>query len=100
MRTAARTDANQTAIVGALRRCGCVVQSMAMVGDGCPDLLVGHRATRRMFAVECKDGAKVPSARRLTPDQVRWHAQWAGLPVYVVESVDQALALLAEVGPR
>lgn len=44
MRRAARTDANQTAIVEALRKCGASVQSLAAVGKGVPDLLVGLRS--------------------------------------------------------
>ena len=89
MRRAAKTDANQSAIVQALRAIGASVQSLAAVGDGVPDLLVGYRG--RTFLLECKDGDKVPSARKLTPDQERWHAAWRGEAVIVVNSVDEAL---------
>ena len=37
----AKVDANQKVIVEALRAAGCFVQSLAGVGKGCPDLLVG-----------------------------------------------------------
>jgi Holliday junction resolvase len=87
---AAKTDANQTEIVSALRSAGCKVQSLASVGDGVPDLLVGL-PNRRLVLVEVKDGDKPPSDRKLTPKQVTWHAQWEGWPVYVVESIDHAL---------
>jgi hypothetical protein len=92
MRRAAKTDANQAHIVGALIACGATVQSLAAVGRGVPDLLVGHRGRTHLF--EVKDGAKVPSARKLTPDQVEWHAAWNGRPVVVVENAEQAIAAL------
>ena len=44
MRRAAKVDANQEQIVQALRACGATVQSLAGVGKGVPDLLVGIRA--------------------------------------------------------
>ena len=91
MRRASKIDANQIDIVEALRSVGCRVQSLAAVGSGVPDLLVGCRG--RLLLVECKDGSKPPSARALTPDQVAWHEAWAGYPVWVISSVDEALAL-------
>lgn len=91
MRRAAKVDANQALIVGALRACGAAVQSLAAVGKGCPDLLVGFKG--RNLLMEVKDGRKPPSDRKLTPDQVEWHAAWAG-QIVVVESVEQALAAL------
>lgn len=88
---AAKTDANQAAIVAALRAAGCTVESLHRVGGGVPDLLVGYRG--RNMLLEAKDGSKPPSARKLLPGQVRWHAAWKG-DVHVVESVDEALAVL------
>ena len=38
---ACKVDANQAAIVKALREYGCSVTHLHRVGDGCPDLLVG-----------------------------------------------------------
>jgi hypothetical protein len=76
MRRAARTDANQTAIVDEFRAWGASVLPLHAVGSGCPDLLLGH--PRETFLVEVKDGSKPPSARKLTPDQVEFHASWRG----------------------
>lgn len=86
MRLRPRTDANQVTIMKALRQMGCEVLSLAAVGHGCPDLLVcrGHR----LCLVEVKDGAKVKSAQKLTPDQVAFHSKW---PVHVVTSLDEAV---------
>ena len=88
MRRAARTDANQAAIVRALESLGCTVQSLAAVGGGVPDLLIGWRGLNLLL--EVKDGGKPPSERKLTPDQVRWHRDWRG-QVAVVETVDDAI---------
>ena len=88
---AARIDANQPAIVAALRKAGCTVQHLHSVGKGCPDLLVGRAGVN--YLLECKDGAKTPSEQRLTPDQVEWHGCWLG-QVVVVNSVDAALQAL------
>jgi len=93
VRRAARIDANQSLIIGALLRCGASVQTLAAVGQGVPDLLVGFRG--RNLLLEVKDGTKPPSARKLTPDQVEWHGAWKG-QVIVVESVEQALAAIVE----
>lgn len=84
---AKQVDANQTAIVAALRAAGATVQHLHAVGQGCPDLLVGIGG--RNFLVEVKDGAKPPSDRRLTPDQETWHRQWRG-QVAVLTSAREA----------
>lgn len=89
-RRAARIDANQPAIIEALEAHRCSVKSLAAVGDGCPDLLVWSPWTRSHELLEVKDGAKPPSARKLTDDQVKFHAKWGG-PIHVVTSVDEAL---------
>lgn len=89
MRRAAKVDANQAAVVKALRRVGCSVQSLAAVGAGVPDLLVGRNG--RTWLLEVKDGSKVKSAQKLTLAQVDWHSTWRGTPVAVVSSVVEAL---------
>lgn len=94
-RRAAKTDANQTDIVQALRKMGACVQHLHTVGKGCPDLLVGWRGVNLL--VEIKDGDKSPSRRRLTPDEQEWHEAWRG-HVAIVESVEDAVALLNCVG--
>ena len=68
MRRAARIDKNHDDIVQALRAVGATVQSLAAVGSGVPDLLVGFR--KQTFLVEVKDGQASPSAKKLNPAQV------------------------------
>lgn len=91
MRIAAKIDANQPEIVKALRKIGCTVEILSAVGKGCPDIIVGFR-NMNIF-MEIKDGSKPKSARKLTPDQVKWHSEWRGV-VHVVESVDDALKVI------
>lgn len=87
MRRAARTDRNQAEIVEALRRCGASVQSLASVGGGVPDLLVGFKG--QTLLIEVKDGQKPPSGRELTQDQAEWFFDWQGAPVWVITDVSQ-----------
>lgn len=91
MRLHARVDRNQQEIVDALRRIGCSVQSLAAVGDGCPDLLVGRGGVN--FLMEIKDADKKPSARVLTADQRAWHSAWRGW-VFVVGRASDALGVV------
>ena len=92
MRRAAKVDANQTQVVEALRAAGATVQSLAAVGQGVPDLLVGFQG--QTILMEVKDGRKPPSERRLTEDQLKWHGEWRGGPLAVVDGVDAALRVL------
>ena len=95
MRRAAKIDRNQPEIVAALRAVGCTVQPLHTVGQGVPDLLVGvPRASGQggvTLMVEVKDHKQPPSARRLTEDQLAWHAAWNGGPLAVVCDVESAL---------
>lgn len=85
-RYARRVDGNQTAIVRALRSCGCTVQSLARLGDGVPDLLVACHGRNHLIEI------KVPG-ETLTPREHAWHLAWP-VPVWIVTSVDEALQVL------
>jgi len=91
MRKYGRVDDNQNEIVCALRRHGAFVHSLASLGGGVPDLLVAYRGQYALM--EVKDGSKPPSKRRLTEDEARWIAACPA-PVHIVNSVDEALAVL------
>lgn len=88
---AAKVDANQPAIVAEFRRLGASVQVLSTVGQGCPDILVGYQGENLLC--EIKHGEKPPSARKLTPDQVKWHSDWRG-SVHIVETLDDVRDLL------
>lgn len=91
MRRAAKVDANQSAIFRALRAAGCGVADTSKVGNGFPDALVhGPVYPWPLFMLEIKDGNKPPSARKLTPDQVKFHEAWKA-PIHVVTNVAEAL---------
>lgn len=75
-RRASRVDSNHAEIARALRGVGASVISLAAVGDGCPDLLVGYR--RVQYLLEIKDGTKPPSRRKRTPDQIKFAETWRG----------------------
>ena len=96
MRRAARTDANQAAIIEALRAIGASVRDTSAVGKGFPDLVAGYRG--RTWLLECKDGRKPPSARKLTPDQIEFKATWRGHWA-VVNSPEEALEIVGRVQP-
>jgi hypothetical protein len=91
-RVAAKIDSNQGAVVKAFRQIGASVQVLSQVGKGCPDVLVGFRGVNVL--VEIKDGGKVPSARKLTSDQVKWHESWAGqvcVATDIRDAIDQVI---------
>lgn len=89
---AAKVDATQAEIVAALRKAGATVQSLATVGNGCPDLLVGYN--NKTVLMEIKDGKKSPSQRMLNGDQLEWHRKWRGGMLSVVDSVEAAFRVL------
>lgn len=80
MRQAAHIDANQPAIVSALQLIGCTVQSLAPVGLGCPDLLVGYAGVTMLIEVKNRDAlnGEVRRGNILTDDQKKWHGWWKG----------------------
>ena len=82
MRYRPRVDQNQTAIVAVYRDKGLLVLSLASMGRGVPDLLVGAPP------VLCLVEVKMPGGT-LTSDQVRFHSLW---PVVVVTSIEEAYA--------
>lgn len=85
---AAKIDGNHRAIVDALRASGASVVSLAGVGKGCPDLLVGLRGSTWLVEVKLPKG-------RVNPRQAEWHAAWRGAPVIVMRSVDDAVAFVS-----
>lgn len=89
MRARGKVDSNHKAIREALESAGASVQSMANLGRGCPDLLVGLRGQN--FVLEVKDGSIPPSKRKLTEHEANWIHTWRG-QVDVVYNAQDALA--------
>jgi hypothetical protein len=91
-----RIDANHNEIVDGLRRVGAEVQSLASVGHGCVDALVAFRGS--WYVGEIKDGAKSPSRRKLTPDEVKWHERFnSHAPVHIWTSLEDALKTIGAI---
>ena len=91
MAYAKRVDANQSAVVKALRATGATVEIISSVGDGVPDLIVGFRGFNFLF--EVKDGDKPQSKQRLTGAEAEWHRDWRG-KVSIVYSPSDAVRKL------
>jgi Holliday junction resolvase len=84
VRRAARRDGNEAAIVKTFREQGWSVCFLA--GEGTPDLAIAKG--ERLILVEVKQ-----RLGKLTPAQVKWHAEWRGPKPVIVRSVDEAIAL-------
>lgn len=91
LRTAARVDANQAEIVSALRAIGASVLLTFQLKN-CFDILVGYR--KQTFLFEIKDPAQPPSARQLTAGEAKFKAEWRGSEYHVIETFEQALAII------
>ena len=85
-------DSNHAEIVDALRRMGCSVQSLAPVGKGCPDLLVGYSGRNILLEVKAPKG-------KPTNDQMTWGARWNG-QMGIVRSVADVIRVLTYEGWR
>lgn len=96
MRFRPRLDSNHREIVAVLSAHGASVCSLAGVGGGAPDLLVGwHGWTLLMEVKKLTKSGKVPSNHaRTLPRQALWAERWRGGPVYQVESPEAAVAVL------
>ena len=89
----ARTDANQTEIVKGLRKAGCSVLIISALKN-CFDIVVGVDGVNYNF--EIKDGAKIPSKRKLTPGEESFHENWCG-QLDVVLSLEEALKIVGKI---
>ena len=94
MRRAARRDAGEQDIIKAMRACGAFVK--VINDEGTFDLLCWYNG--HTLLLEIKDGSKPPSARRLTDAEQKFHDEWPGDNLHIVNSVEEALALLEACG--
>jgi Holliday junction resolvase len=92
MRYNPRVDRNQSEIIQALRSVhGISVFSLAGVGKGCPDLLVG--ANGKTYLVEVKDGQKA----KLTSHQEQFIKEWNGDSVVILRDAEIAKVWAARI---
>lgn len=82
---AKRRDSNEKEVVRALEKIGC---SVLRLDDF--DLLVGYRGRDFKIEVKSEKGTK-------TESQVEMIENWRGSPLYIVRSIDQAIALVSGV---
>ncbi len=92
MRRAARRDANHKDVGDYLRALGWSVLDLADMGDGCPDYAVSMPQFAAL--VEVKDGAKPPSARKLTEKEQKVKDGWQGPYVIALSGEDAAAQLV------
>lgn len=90
MRRAARRDHGEQDIIKAMRACGAYVK--AINDEGTFDLLCYYNG--HTLLLEIKDGTKPPSARRLTDAEQKFHDEWPGSNLHIINSVQEALDLL------
>jgi hypothetical protein len=89
MRLKAKKDGNQTEVVNTLRKYpGVTVAVTSQLGKGFCDIIVGFR--NKNYLIELKDGSKPPSARKLTPDEIRFRDCWTG-HYAVCKNIDEVL---------
>ena len=87
MRRAARTDANQQAVVDALRAAGASVWIIGLPVD----LIAGKNGATVLIEVKTLIGKRKPKAAKYTQLQRDFMADWRGGPVVTVTDVESAL---------
>lgn len=90
MRRAARTDANQSDAVKALRDAGISVKVVSETKKFC-DLVCGFRGAN--ILIELKDGKLPPSERKLTGPEQEFHDTWGG-QIDVATSPEEAVMIV------
>lgn len=88
-------DRNHHAIVDALRKVGASVASLASLGNGCPDIVVGFRG--RNFVIEIKNPDTAYGKKGLNEMQQQWADTWRGSKVIVVRTPLEALQAIGAV---
>jgi len=83
---AKKIDLNQPEIVEGLRAMGASVTSLAPIGAGCPDLLVGWKGRNLLMEVKQEQ-------ETFTAPQKLWHKHWQG-SAHVVRSIAEAIQVL------
>lgn len=90
-----RKDANHNEIKAVFDQAGFSTWDTYQLGKGFPDIIVAKH--QKTALIEIKDGSAVPSARKLTMDEIGFHAKWRGL-IHVISTVDEAVNLIQSWG--
>jgi hypothetical protein len=77
-----KVDQNQQEIVNIAKKMGFSVQSLAKLGGGIPDLLLGRQG--KNYLIEIKSGKYTT----LTPKQEEWHKAWNGQKIIIRTPLD------------
>lgn len=93
MRLRGRTDATQKPLVAVAKKYGASWLSLANLGDGAPDGILGIHG--HDFKVEFKT-----EKGTLTPDQRDFIRTWRGSPVYLLRTTEDVERLLSGVLPN
>jgi hypothetical protein len=88
MRKYGRLDGNQKPLVAYAQAFGASWVSMASLGQGVPDGLLGYHGKTWLVEFKTEDGT-------LTPDQDEFIAKWRGSPVHIVRTEKDVQRLLA-----
>lgn len=91
MRVRARKDSNHKEVVAMFRELGATVLDTAQLGSGAPDIIVGYNG--KNVLVEIKDGSLPPSKRKLTEDEMQFHAMWKG-HIVVINDLKEVIELI------
>jgi len=88
---AKRVDQNHQEIVRALRdHPGVSLFSIASLGKGIPDVVVGYRGVTILVEIKARTG-------KLNAQQTLWHFRWHGSPVVILRSVKDADHLVTNI---
>jgi len=87
VRKRGRVDANQKALVEFARAHGASWLSLAPLGDGAPDGILGYRGVDFKVEIKTEKGT-------LTEDQEVFVSTWRGAPVYLIRTEADVRALL------
>ena len=87
LRYADKKDANDATITEALRKAGYSVLDLTGVGAGAPDKLICRGTLALLLELKTEAG-------RLSARQKEWIETWAGAPVLLAKSPEQALSAM------
>lgn len=87
-----KADNNQASLVKQMRKIpGLSVVLTHTLGKGFGDALLGFRG--RNYLVEIKDPSKPKSAKKLTPDEQKFHDEWTG-QIDVIETLEDVMKII------